>query len=182
MGTKASQITSLEIVYSTIYSGTDKKNTSKLCVTGLCVGNSPGTGVFPAQMTSNAENVSIWWRHHVSMSCHHHGTHTTTMTFRFSCGILKFRHLGQRKYRSGEMYWMTFPWPWPKVMAVALIKNACLHNKENHTSNHYRTWQLYPPGHTSHLSVIEFWWNSVINFFFKISDVFFHGQILDWND
>ena len=40
------------------------KKTSKLCVTGLCVGNSPGTGEFPAQMTSNAENVSIWWRHH----------------------------------------------------------------------------------------------------------------------
>ena len=24
-----------------------------------------GTGEFPAQMASNAENVSIWWRHHV---------------------------------------------------------------------------------------------------------------------
>ena len=41
------------------------KETSKLRVTGLCVGNSPGTGEFPAQMASNAENVSIWWRHHV---------------------------------------------------------------------------------------------------------------------
>ena len=40
------------------------KKTSKLCVTGLCAGNSPGTGEFPAQMASNAENVSIWWRHH----------------------------------------------------------------------------------------------------------------------
>ena len=40
------------------------KKTSKLCVTGLCEGNSPGTGEFLAQMTSNAENVSIWWRHH----------------------------------------------------------------------------------------------------------------------
>ena len=27
-------------------------------------GNSPVTGEFPAQMASNAENVSIWWRHH----------------------------------------------------------------------------------------------------------------------
>ena len=42
------------------------KKTSKLRVTGLCAGNSPGTGEFPAQMTSNAENVSIWWRHHES--------------------------------------------------------------------------------------------------------------------
>ena len=40
------------------------KKTSKLRVTGLCVGNSPGTGEFPAQMASNAENVSIWWLHH----------------------------------------------------------------------------------------------------------------------
>ena len=40
------------------------KKTSKLRVIGLCVGNSPGTGEFPAQMASNAENVSIWWRHH----------------------------------------------------------------------------------------------------------------------
>ena len=40
------------------------KKTSKLRVTGLCAENSPGTGEFPAQMASYAENVSIWWRHH----------------------------------------------------------------------------------------------------------------------
>ena len=40
------------------------KKTSKLRVTGLCAGNSPGISKFPAQMASNAENVSIWWRHH----------------------------------------------------------------------------------------------------------------------
>ena len=40
------------------------KKTSKLRVTGHCAGNSPGTGEFPVQMASNAENVSIWWRHH----------------------------------------------------------------------------------------------------------------------
>ena len=39
------------------------KKTSKPRVTGLCKGNSPVTGEFPAQRTSNAENVSIWWRH-----------------------------------------------------------------------------------------------------------------------
>ena len=41
------------------------KKTSKPRVTGLCVGNSPGTGEFPTQRASNAENVLIWWRHHV---------------------------------------------------------------------------------------------------------------------
>ena len=40
------------------------KKTPKLRVTGLSAGNSPVTGEFPAQMVSNAENVSIWWRHH----------------------------------------------------------------------------------------------------------------------
>ena len=40
------------------------KKTSKLRVTGLCARNSPGTDEFPAQMASNSENVSIWWRHH----------------------------------------------------------------------------------------------------------------------
>ena len=65
MATLASQITSLAIVYSIVYSDADKKKTSKLRVTGLCAGNSPGTGEFPAQRASYAENVSIWWRHHV---------------------------------------------------------------------------------------------------------------------
>ena len=36
------------------------KKTSKLCVTGLCEGNSQ----FPAQRAGNTENVSIWWRHY----------------------------------------------------------------------------------------------------------------------
>ena len=41
------------------------KKISKLRLTGICAGNSPVTGEFPAQMASNAEKVSIWWRHHV---------------------------------------------------------------------------------------------------------------------
>ena len=40
------------------------KKISKLRVPGLCAGNSPVTGEFLAQMASNAEKVSIWWRHH----------------------------------------------------------------------------------------------------------------------
>ena len=41
------------------------KKTPKLRVTGLCARNSPVTGEFPAQMPSNAETVSLWWRHHM---------------------------------------------------------------------------------------------------------------------
>ena len=58
MGAMASQITSLTIVCSIFYSGANQR---KLRVTDLCAGNSPVTGEFPAQMASNAENVSIWW-------------------------------------------------------------------------------------------------------------------------
>ena len=49
------------------------KKTWKLRVTGLCAGNLPGTGEFPAQMASNAENGPIWWRHHGFLSIGHHG-------------------------------------------------------------------------------------------------------------
>ena len=56
------------------------KKTSKLRVTGLCAGNSPGTGEFPAQRASNAENFSIWWRHH--------GTHKRELTKRFLMALI----------------------------------------------------------------------------------------------
>ena len=71
MSTIVSQITSLTIVYSAVHSDLDQKKTSKLRVTGLCAGNSPWTGEFPEQMASNAENVSIWWRHHAIFFSNH---------------------------------------------------------------------------------------------------------------
>ena len=64
MGAMASQITSLTIVRLNCLFRRRWKKTSKFPVTGLCEGNSPVNGEFPAQMASNAENVSIWWRHH----------------------------------------------------------------------------------------------------------------------
>ena len=63
MGTMASLITSLTSAPNRPSRRRSKK-TSKLRVTSLCAGNSPDTGEFPAQMASNTENVSIWWRHH----------------------------------------------------------------------------------------------------------------------
>ena len=47
--------------------GCRSRKTSKFRVIGLCAGNSPGTSELPTQMASNAENVSIWWRHHVNV-------------------------------------------------------------------------------------------------------------------
>ena len=51
------------------------KKTLKLRVTGLCAGNSPVTGEFPAQMASNAENISIWWRHPDDDATHNNHRH-----------------------------------------------------------------------------------------------------------
>ena len=60
--------------------GCRSKKTSKLRVTGLCVGKSPLTAEFPAQRASNAENASIWWRHHNNRQnrnyMYDHYTHT----------------------------------------------------------------------------------------------------------
>ena len=58
MGAMASQITSLTIVYSTVYSGADQRKHQSSASLAFA-GKSPGTGEFPAQMASNAENVSI---------------------------------------------------------------------------------------------------------------------------
>ena len=55
------------------------KTTSKLPVAGLCEGNSPVIGEFPAQRASYAENASIGWRHHAwrlyELRMSQHNTH-----------------------------------------------------------------------------------------------------------
>ena len=65
MGAIACQITSLTIFYSIVYLLADQRKYQSSRVPDRdCV----------LQMTSNAENVSIWWRHHenkwmISTSC-----------------------------------------------------------------------------------------------------------------
>ena len=63
------------------------KKTSKLRVTGLCTVISPGTGEFSAQMASNAENVSIWWRHHGPPVDSHHKLPMMSRVFNLGMSI-----------------------------------------------------------------------------------------------
>ena len=67
MSATPSQVPSITIVYSIVYSGADqRKHQSSASLASV-------TGEFPAQRTSNVENVSIWWRHHnsaVAVSIH----------------------------------------------------------------------------------------------------------------
>ena len=86
MNAMVSQITGILIVCSTVSWGPDqRKHQSSMslafvrgidgwmdgypglapCRWPLC-GEFTGTGEFPAQMASNAESVSIWWRHHAA--------------------------------------------------------------------------------------------------------------------
>ena len=60
-----------DCLLNTLFEGRSQK-ASKFRVSGLCVGNSSGTGEFPAQMDSNAENVYIWWRHHGVQRLYNH--------------------------------------------------------------------------------------------------------------
>ena len=60
MGAMVSQITCLTIVYTTVYSDSDQRKYQSSASLAFVAGE------FPAQMASNAENVSIWWRHHAT--------------------------------------------------------------------------------------------------------------------
>ena len=70
MGTMASQIISLTIVYSIVYSGADERKHQSYASLAFVRGNSPVAGEFPAQMASKAENDFIWWRHHDKRKCY----------------------------------------------------------------------------------------------------------------
>ena len=95
------------------------KKTAKLRLTGLCEGNSPGTGEFPAQRASIAEKVSIWWRHHGSSSFN------VWSSSRFSLGLWK--RLPQYHISNIEQYgWIIYLNP------VAFCANFTKH-RPSHT-------------------------------------------------
>ena len=63
MTTMASQITSLTVVYSIVYSGADQRKHQSSASLPSVRGIHRDRWI-PAQRVSNAESVSIWWRHH----------------------------------------------------------------------------------------------------------------------
>ena len=56
----ASQMTSLTIVYLTVYSGTDQRKYQSSMSLAFVRGIHQSHGEFPTQIASNTENVSIW--------------------------------------------------------------------------------------------------------------------------
>ena len=89
------------------------KKTLKLRVTGLCAGISPETGELPAQRASNAENVSIWWRHHV-LEKSEYCSSTTVMTVRRSVTVLIMKAIPDM-----------LPWKWQKYILRSSVPVLC---------------------------------------------------------
>ena len=68
MGAMGFQITGVAVACSTVYSGTDKKESIKAVHHRPLWGESTGDRWIPLTKASNAESVSIWWRHHVVLA------------------------------------------------------------------------------------------------------------------
>ena len=105
MGAMASQITSVTIVYSIDYSDADQRKHHPrhwpLC--------GELTGEFPAQRASNAENVSIWWCHHVTnIDC----------LLKTCDDVVRSPHAIKAQH---PLYWISFLWQITKHTAVCCI-------------------------------------------------------------
>ena len=115
------------------------KKTSKLRVTGLCVGNSPGTGEFSAQMASNAENVSIWWRHHVWYSFYavnHWQIHIRqqhTSKIRHQCNVAKLILISNSEK-------LIIKWLWI-IIFICMLKNI-MNYKEGNSVRRFKPFYL----------------------------------------
>ena len=96
------------------------KKTSKLRVTDLCAANSPVTSEFPAKMANNAENVSIWWRHHDEFKISRifgHRCGWDVFNFFVLYGTFSFLEAGVHHIVICKRFWRLF-WNNPRPKAV----------------------------------------------------------------
>ena len=78
MTTMASQIVSLTVVYSTVYSDADQRKHQSSASLAFVRGIHRDRWI-PEQSASNAEKVSIWWRHHENLNYDWHVTEVSTL-------------------------------------------------------------------------------------------------------
>ena len=114
------------------------KKTSKLRVTGLCAGNSPVTGEFPAQMTSNVENISIWWRLHGLMSIQLPWHHCQNWTAGFP-GDMSYNPLSKpRTTQFNDIKFVTRPtWRWHDQCMSLNTRDCCNYFSVNDIKRSY---------------------------------------------
>ena len=92
------------------------KEISKLHDTALCEGNSPKTSEFSAQKANIAENVSIWWRHHLK-AFHLECTYAwqckkSSEMFDYqallSLYVMRYRCFGYGKFLGRYLFWWIY--------------------------------------------------------------------------
>ena len=115
MDSMTSQITSLTIVYSVVYSGEDQRRHQS---SASLVFVREMHRSLPRKMASNAENFSIWWRHHID-PCR-----------RYCCLVLIINRSGtllaavvdgNDRPAIAKMEWKCQEW-WPIVLELAAME------------------------------------------------------------
>ena len=76
----ASQITSLTIVYSAVYSGADQRKHQSSTSLSFVRGIHRWPVISPHKGPVKTENVSIWWRHHANQNASLQWRHMNVMT------------------------------------------------------------------------------------------------------
>ena len=87
MTTMASQITSLTVVYSTVYSDADKTKHQSSASLAFVWGIHRDRWI-PRTKGQLPENFSIWWRHHVYFFCTEHSSNNKSWAKDFSCDFI----------------------------------------------------------------------------------------------
>ena len=135
MGAMASQITSPAIVYSTVYSGADQRKHQSSVSLAFVRGFHRGPVNSPHTRAINAENVSIWWRHHGKQKVWTIATPNTynlpiTWTYTYIFDHFN-KHIGGNRlhvfpkwvYRTNTGIGLSYNWKQP--LAQAIILNQC---------------------------------------------------------
>ena len=93
---------------------------------------SPETGEFPAQMASNVEDVSIWWRHHgfTLMACH------SFTNIPLSGPMLDYGHLDPCK----QIIKLKFDSNYRISHSRKCIWKCCLQNNSLNVTSHFSSW------------------------------------------
>ena len=120
----ASRNTNLTVVHSIVYSDADQRKHQSSAWLAF-VWEFTGTGEFPAQRASYAEDVSIWWRHHVQIIY----VKKLQLILRLCSVILCFTEIVQENYvfnlrewyfGSEIMIFLWYNWTWNHMFELIL--------------------------------------------------------------
>ena len=106
---KASQITSLGIVYSTVYSGVNQRKHQSSASLAFVRRIHRGPVNSPHKRASNAENGFIWWRHHVLHTRRRHANPRKHVSFHLLTHVWNQIYIAVCKYNIALLF-IVMPW------------------------------------------------------------------------